>query len=112
MQRGLCSTYERQVETAPCELERDGASDTASRTRHDGERHAGYRSRRALLVKRKAAPPTLSWEFEPTRSAAVSNAEHFPELDAFYARACAIFERLGRGPEHDLNLIVDVRVPA
>jgi hypothetical protein len=56
-------------------------------------------------------------EFEPSGSARASNAELFPDFDAFDARARAAFERAG--PAHDrpqggcaVRLVVDGGVPA
>jgi len=51
-------------------------------------------------------------EFEPSGSARQSNTELFPDLDAFDARARALFERYASQAAEDVRLVVDAQVPA
>jgi hypothetical protein len=51
-------------------------------------------------------------EFEPSRSTEQSNAEVFPDVDAFDAHARAAFERIAGPLATQMTLVVDEAVPA
>src|ERR1019366_7758611 len=51
-------------------------------------------------------------EFEPSRTTAQSNAEVFPDVDAFDARARTSFERIAGSFAAQVTLMVDDEVPA